>query len=170
MRSTVTVALVLLALTGVAAADPSGVYDVKFEEVSTNCTSPLRYPPGKLTIKVTGKSLTVDIGNTPLMGGIPAEDKVSAKSKPGGGTMVEGMTGIFSVAGKVSKEGLLHLVMVGEYSANGKPLCTQSWNVNGPRNGDAKPKKTKATKASLAPSLNPMGELIASLSARGSRS
>lgn len=168
MRSTVTVALVLLALTGVAAADPSGVYDVKFEEVSTNCTSPLRYPPGKLTIKVTGRSLTVDIGNTPLMGGIPAEDKISAKSKPGGGTMVEGMTGIFSVAGKVSKEGLLHLVMVGEYSANGKPLCTQSWNVNGPRNGDAKPKKTKATKATK--SLNPMGDLIASLSGRGSRS
>ncbi len=166
MRSTVTVALVLLALTGVAAADPAGVYDVKFEEVSTNCTSPLRYPPGKLTIKVSGKSLTVDIGNTPLMGGIPAENKISAKSKPNGGTMVEGMTGIFSVAGKVSKEGLLHLVMVGEYSANGKPLCTQSWNVNGPRN-DAKPKKTRASRGI---DVNPMAELIALVNVRGSRS
>ena len=31
------------------------------------------------------------------------------------------------------EEGLLYLVMVGEYSANGKALCTQSWNVSGPK-------------------------------------
>lgn len=146
---------VMLLLTGVAAADPTGVYDVKYEEVSTNCTSPLRYPPGKLTIKIVGNSLTVDIDRTPLMGGIPAADKISAKSKSGG-TMVEGMNGVFSVAGKVTREGLLHLVMVGEYTANGKPLCTQSWNVNGPRS-DAKP--PKKPKTSVAP--NPMADLIA---------
>lgn len=161
-KSSGLVMLVLVALTGVAAADPSGVYDVKFEEVSTNCTSPLRYPPGKLTIKMVGKTLTIEVDNTPRMSGVPSDDKISAKSKPGGGTMVEGMTGIFSVAGKVTKEGLLHLVMVGEYSANNKPLCTQSWNVNGPRNSDPK-KKTRA-------SLNPMSDLMASLSARDSRS
>lgn len=144
---------VLLALAGMsmmvgtAAADVTGIYDVKFEEVSTNCTSPLRYTPGKLTIKITGNSLTVDIDRTPLMGGIPSKtDKISAKSKPGG-TMVEGMTGVFSVAGKVSPEGLLHLVMVGEYSANNKPLCTQSWNVNGPRTDTIKPKKSGKTSA-----------------------
>lgn len=151
---TVTVALVLLA-SSVAAADPSGVYDVKYEEVSTNCQSPLRYAPGKLTVKITGKTLSVDIDRTPLMSGIASEDKISAKSKSGG-TMVEGMTGVFSVAGKVTKEGLLSLVMVGEYSANGKPLCTQSWNVNGPRNSDAKPKKTKASL-----DMNPMADLLA---------
>jgi len=147
MRTTFSV-LVFLAMTSLAAADPTGIYDVKYEEVSTNCTSPLRYQPGKLTIKIIGRSLTVDIDRTPLMGGIPADDKISAKSKSGG-TMVEGMTGVFSVAGKVTKEGLLHLVMVGEYSANGKPLCTQSWNVSGPRT-EAIKKKTnaKASKAS----------------------
>ena len=155
MRTTVSVA-VLLALTGIAAADPTGVYDVKYEEVSTNCQSPLRYAPGKLTIKVTGKSLTVDIDRTPLMGGIASEDKISAKSKSGG-TMVDGMTGVFSVAGKVSKEGLLSLVMVGEYSANGKPLCTQSWNVSGPKNSAASsPKKTRASL-----DMNPMAKLLA---------
>lgn len=95
MRTTVSTALVLMALTAVAAADPTGVYDVKYEEVSTNCTSPLRYPPGKVTIKVIGKSLTVDIDRTPLMGGVASDDKISAKSKPGG-TMVEGMTGVFT--------------------------------------------------------------------------
>jgi hypothetical protein len=140
---TIFVSVALLVSAGTAAADVTGVYDVKFEEVSTNCTSPLRYPPGKMTIKVVGNSLTVDLDRTPLMGGIPSKtDKISAKSKPGS-TMVDGMTGVFSVAGKVTPEGLLHVVMVGEYTANGKPLCTQSWNVNGPRSGDAvKPKKT----------------------------
>ena len=166
MRTTISVILVLMALAGVAAADPTGIYDVKYEEVTTNCTSPLRYPPGKLTIKIVGNSLTVDIDRTPLMGGIPAADKISAKSKAGG-TMVEGMTGIFSVAGKVTKEGLLHLVMVGEYSANGKPLCSQSWNVNGPRVDTIKkkPANGKATKPSKpAPkksAANPMADLIA---------
>ena len=89
------------------------------------------------------------------MGGVPAGDKISAKSKPGGGTMVEGMLGVFSVAGKVTKEGLLHVVMVGEYSANGKPLCSQSWNVNGPRTDAVKPpkKSSKPTKSSSMDSL-----------------
>ncbi len=155
---TVIIAIVALAFTKVAAADPTGVYDVKFEEVSTNCTSPLRYPPGKLTVKLVGNSLTVDIDRTPLMGGIPAGDKISAKSKPNGGTMVEGMTGVFSVAGKVTKEGLLHLVMVGEYSANGKPLCTQSWNVNGPRT-DAKPLKKTSKPAEKSSSMDELAAL-----------
>lgn len=139
---TIIVSVALMVLAGTATADVTGIYDVKFEEVSTNCTSPLRYPPGKMTIKIIGNSLTVDIDRTPLMGGIPSKtNKISAKSKPGG-TMVDGMTGVFSVAGKVTPEGLLSLVMVGEYSAKGRPLCTQSWNVNGPRTDTIKSKKS----------------------------
>lgn len=134
---TITAVLVLLALAGVASADVSGVYDVKFEEVSTNCQSPLKYPHGKITVQVKGNSLTVDIPRTPRMHGLPAKNnKISAKSKMSA-TMVEGMLGVFSVAGKVTPEGQLSLVMVGEYSAAGKPLCTQSWNVIGPRGAPA---------------------------------
>jgi len=137
---TITAVLVLLALAGVASADVSGVYDVKFEEVSTNCQSPLKYPHGKITVQVKGTTLIVDIDRTPRMHGVPAKNnKISAKSKLSA-TMVEGMLGVFSVAGKVTPEGQLSLVMVGEYSAAGKPLCTQSWNVIGPR-GAAAPKK-----------------------------
>ncbi len=157
---TLLLSVALVAVPAIASADVTGVYDVKFEEVSTNCTSPLRYPPGKLTIKIIGNSLTVDIDRTPLMGGIPAKtDKISAKSKSGT-TMVDGMNGVFSVAGKVTPEGLLHVVMVGEYSANGKPLCTQSWNVNGPRS-DAKPKKTQ--KAPAKPGPKPVMHDVVSL-------
>lgn len=137
---TITAVLVLLAMAGVASADVSGVYDVKFEEVSTNCQSPLKYPHGKITVTVKGNTLMVDIPRTPRMHGLPAKNnKISAKSKLSA-TMVEGMLGVFSVAGKVTPEGQLSIVMVGEYSAAGKPLCTQSWNVIGPR-GAAAPKK-----------------------------
>lgn len=133
---TITAVLVLLGLTtlaSTASADVSGTYDVKFEEVATNCKSPLKYPSGKITVTVKGKSLIVDVDRTPRMHGLPAKNnKISAKSKLSA-TMIEGMLGVFSVAGKVTPEGQLSLVMVGEYSAQGKPLCTQSWNVIGPR-------------------------------------
>ncbi len=130
---TVLILFALVASAGIARADVTGVYDVKYEEIANNCAHPLRYPPGKLTIKIVGRSLTVDIDRTPLMGGVPTKtNKVSAKSKRGG-TMIDGMQGIFSVAGAVTPEGLLRLVMVGEYSAKGKPLCSQSWKVSGPR-------------------------------------
>lgn len=126
---------VALALgTSVAVADSSvgGTYDVKYEEVSTNCQSPLRYPHGKLEVKVTrGTSITVDIDRTPLMqGSVSKGGKIAAKSKKGP-TSLDGMDGVFSVAGKISPEGMLTLVMVGEYSASGKALCSQSWNVVG---------------------------------------
>jgi len=115
-------------------ANVSGTYEVKYEEVSTNCGDrKLQYTPGKLKIEVKAKQLMVDIDRTPAMYGVPAPNgKVSAKSRSGD-TMMGGMKGVFSVAGRITPEGQLHLVMVGEYSVDGKPLCTQSWNVSGPR-------------------------------------
>jgi len=136
------VALVLAASVA-RAEDVVGVYDVKFEQVSTNCASPLNYPHGKLSITQKSNQVTVEIDNTPRMTGVPAKNgKISAKSKPNGATMIEGMLGVFSIAGRVTPEGLLHVVMVGEYTAAGKPLCSQSWNVSGPRSDKpAKPAK-----------------------------
>jgi hypothetical protein len=142
MRTILFAAVAIVVGTATAHADVTGIYDVKFEEVSSNCPSPLRYPAGKLTIKIVGTTLHVDIDRTPLMtGSIPKGEKISAKSKLGG-TMVEGMKGVFSVAGKITTEGLLHVVMVGEYSANAKPLCTQTWNVLGPRTDTLKKKSS----------------------------
>ncbi len=131
MRTTLLAVAALVSATSVASADVAGTYDVKYEEVSTNCTAPLKYPAGKLEVKVKGTSVTVDISRTPLMQGSAGKaGKVSAKSKSGN-TSLDGMTGVFSVAGKVTPEGVLSFVMVGEYSASGKPLCSQSWNVSG---------------------------------------
>ena len=144
MRTTLSVlAGVATALAATSArADVSGIYEVKYEEVSTNCTTQrLTYPPGVLKVKVKGNSMIVDIDRTPEMVGVPNKTgKVSAKSKPGN-TMIGGMDGVFSVAGRITEDGMLHLVMVGEYSANGKSLCSQSWNVSGPRTAGATPTK-----------------------------
>ncbi len=125
-----------------AYADVSGTYDMKFEDVSTNCTTQkLTYKPQPVSIKVRGNSLVVDIDLTPVLVGVPQKNgKVSAKSKPGN-TMIGGMKGVFSLAGKIAPDGTAQLVMVGEYSTEqGKSLCTQSWNVTGTRT-DTKPKK-----------------------------
>lgn len=136
----------ILLISTVAAADVAGTYEVKYEEVSTNCTSPLRYPHGKLQVKVKGATVTVDIDRTPVMtGSVTKAGKISAKSKSGP-TSLDGMNGVFSVAGKVTPEGMLSFVMVGEYTAQGRALCSQSWNVSGSKSEEAatKPKKSAA--------------------------
>ena len=141
MRKLLVPVVLLLAATP-AYADISGTYDVKFEDVSTNCTTQkLSYKPQPISVKVKGNQITVDIDLTPVMTGVPQKNgKVSAKSKAGN-TMISGMKGVFSVAGRITNDGALSLVMVGEYSTEqGKALCTQSWNVSGPR-VEAKPRK-----------------------------
>ncbi|HEY0194972.1 MAG TPA: hypothetical protein VGC42_27855 [Kofleriaceae bacterium] len=124
------------------ADDPvAGQYDIKFEPVSTNCQSPLQYPQhGQLKIDVKGNDVQVDIERTPLMVGKAAKTgKLSVKSARPGHTMIEGMDGVFSLAGRISAEGMVSLVMVGEYTHAGAPLCTQSWNLSGLRKSDAAP-------------------------------
>ncbi len=138
MRNTL-IALMLVAAPAYA-DDVAGSYDVKFEQVSTNCEHPLAYPAhGQLKIDIKNGDLEVDIDRTPLMVGKPVKTgKISAKSPKPGHTPVEGMDGVFSVAGRVSADGMLSLVLVGEYQTQGKPLCTQSWNLSGIRGGKGK--------------------------------
>lgn len=140
----VVLASALLAIASPAYADDlAGSYDVKFEQVSTNCERPVAFPQhGKLKIEIKGTELVVDIDRTPLMVGKAAKPgKVSAKSPKPGHTPIEGMDGVFSVAGRITAEGMLSLVMVGEYQTGGKPLCTQSWNLSGLRARTDKPDK-----------------------------
>jgi hypothetical protein len=145
---------IALAAAPAAADGVAGTYDVKYEQVSTNCQSPLALPHGKLEVKSTkGTAVTVEIAFAPgfrapiMSGSVGKNGKISAKSKLGG-TTVDGMSGVFSVGGKISPEGMLTLVMVGEYSASGKALCSQSWNVVGSKaDPAAPPPKTKKSAA-----------------------
>lgn len=144
LMTSVVAASLLASVAPASADDVGGIYDVKYEEVSTNCPSPLKYAPGKLEVKSKGTSVTVDIDRTPVMSGSMAKGgKISAKSKSGE-TMLDGMKGVFSVAGKITPEGMLSFVMVGEYTASGKALCTQSWNVVGTKADAQPPAKKKA--------------------------
>jgi len=136
----------VLAVTAPAYADDiSGAYEVKFEQVSTNCEHPIAYPQhGTIKIEVKGGDIQVDIERTPLMVGKSTKtNKISAKSPKPGHTPIQGMDGVFSVAGRVTSEGMLALVMIGEYQTEGKPLCTQSWNLSGLRAQPDKPDKPK---------------------------
>jgi hypothetical protein len=123
----------------------TGSYDVKFEQISTNCEHPVTYPVhGSLKITESKGEVQVDIDRTPLMiGKSPKPNKVSAKSPKPGHTPIEGMDGVFSVAGRITNEGMLSLVMVGEYQTAGRPLCTQSWNLSGLRARADKSEKPK---------------------------
>jgi len=116
------------------AGDPAGSYQVRFEQVSSNCEHPITYPQhGALKIEVKGGNLQVEIERTPLMVGKQTRNgNISAKSRTGH-TPIQGMDGLFSVTGRITSEGTLSLVMIGEYQASGKPLCTQSWNLSGRR-------------------------------------
>ncbi len=127
--------VVVLGTAGLAHADDpvAGWYEAKFEQIGNNCEHSITYPPrGIVKIEVKGGDLQVGIERTPLMLGKPRKDgKINAKSRPGH-TAVEGMDGVFTVAGRVTPEdGMLSLTLIGEYQAGGKPLCTQSWSLSG---------------------------------------
>lgn len=126
---------VLLGTAGLAHADDpvAGSYEAKFEQIGNNCEHSISFPPrGIVKIEVKGGDLQVDIERTPLMVGKPRKDgKINAKSRVGH-TRVEGMDGVFTVAGRITPEdGMLSLTLIGEYQAGGKPLCTQSWSLSG---------------------------------------
>ena len=137
MRVNAVVAVLALGLAGgVARADDSGVtgsFDIKYDEVSNNCDhTGMSLARGAMTIAIKNNELTVDITHFPLMrGSLPKSGKVSAKSRLGP-TEIQGLDGIFSVAGRVT-EGMLQLVFVAEWSTKGRGLCTQSWNISGLR-------------------------------------
>ena len=130
-----TLASVLLASVVPAYADDAvaGSYEAKFEQIGSNCEHSISYSArGVVKIEVKSGDLQVDIERTPLMIGKPRKDgKINAKSRLGH-TRVEGMDGVFTVAGRITpEEGMLSLTLIGEYQAGGKPLCTQSWSLSG---------------------------------------
>ena len=116
-----------------ADAGIAGTYDVKYDEVSNNCTQTgMSFTRGTLTIEAK-KEISVRIDMVPTMvGNEPRAGKLKAQSKLGP-SVIQGLDGRFSVAGRVD-DGVLQFVFVAEYYLKGKPLCTQSWNVSGVKN------------------------------------
>jgi hypothetical protein len=117
-------------------AEIGGTYDVKYDEVSNNCTNVGQsFTRGTVKIDLK-KGLVVNIDLVPIMqGSEPKAGKLKATSKLGP-SVIQGLDGKYSVAGRVD-DGVLQLVFVAEYYVKGKPLCTQSWNVSGLRQSGA---------------------------------
>jgi hypothetical protein len=118
-----------------------GSYEVKFEEMSTNCDPPrFAYQRGTVKIDSAKSSLKVDINTIPLMSGVPGKSgKINAKTPKKTATTVQGLDGTYRVSGRVDDTGVLQLVLVAEFTKTGetKTLCTQSWNVSGVRQSAA---------------------------------
>jgi hypothetical protein len=161
----VVVALLLVA----AAASPAlantkvdGSYEVKFEEMSTNCDPPrFAYTRGVVKIDTAKSSLRVNIETIPQMAGIPAKSgKINAKTPKKLPTTVQGLDGKYHVSGRVDDAGLLQLVLVAEFTKSGetKTMCTQSWNVSGVRTAAAAAPDKKPTKKSTMTGLLPSFE------------
>ena len=152
MRTALALGFLLLAATP-ALADISGTYDVKFEEMSTNCSPPpVTYTRGALKLEIGKGSLRVNIDTIPQMVGIPAKSgKINAKTTKKLATTVQGLDGTYRVSGRVDETGVLQLVLVAEFTKTGetKTLCTQSWNLSGVRQATAdKPADKKVKKSS----------------------
>jgi hypothetical protein len=145
MRTTLAL-LMVVATASSAWADENvtGTFDVKFEEMASNCNPPpVALGRGKLTIDVKKDALTVNTDLIPQLVGVPGKNgKVNAKTNKIVGTTVVGLMGKYSVAGRV-EGGMVQLVLVAEYinEKDKKPYCTQSWNVNGARTSDEPAKK-----------------------------
>ena len=137
---------------GKNAGEVYGQYDVRYEEVSSNCeTTSIAMSRGTIDITKKKSQLVVDILRFPLMYGAPSKGgKVRAASKVEKSS-IDGVDGKFSVAGRVD-EGLIQLVFVAEYYVKGKPLCSQTWNVSGQKSSSAE--KTQRTKKRKTQSAN----------------
>ena len=138
-----------------------GSYEVKFDEMSTNCDPPrFAYARGTVKLESAKSSLRVNIttGSTgamiPQMAGVPGKSgKVNAKTPKKQATTVQGLDGTYRVSGRVDETGVLQLVLVAEFSKSGenKTLCTQSWNVSGVRQAAAEkaPSDKKVQKSAM---------------------
>jgi hypothetical protein len=131
------VAATLLAFAAPASAQEAGAtgsYNVKFQEISNSCTEVgLALSKGTLAISRAGKqALEVKLPQVPVLRGKARKGgkfKVAASKSP---TALSGVDGSFSAAGR-RDESSVQLVLVAEYYRDGKPLCTQSWDVSGAR-------------------------------------
>ncbi|MBK9030414.1 MAG: hypothetical protein IPL61_03585 [Myxococcales bacterium] len=142
MRTMIVLAALLAPATALAdndyAAAVAGTFDVKYEEVTSNCQNTgIVLNRGAIEIsKRRGATINVDIDRMPMMAGTASKGgRLKASSKIGK-TSIQGLDGRFSTAGTVNGEGdnaVLNVVFVAEYYLKGKAYCTQSWNVTGVR-------------------------------------
>jgi hypothetical protein len=150
------VILFALASPAFAGENVVGTYDVKFEEMASNCSPPpVTLVRGKLTIDIRKHSLVVNTDLIPEMVGVPQKNgQINAKTLKVMGTTVQGLSARYRIGGRV-ESGMLSVLLVAEYirQKDNKPYCTQSWNITGLRQ-DAEKKSADPTLEQLVPALS----------------
>ena len=116
------------------ADDVAGVYEVKFETMTSDCNPPpIALSRGKVTVEVTKDGMTFDVSPFPKLAGTIAKDgKISVGSKRVFGTTVMGLLAKYSATGEISA-GKLEVLFVADYikQAGNKPHCKQPWKLTG---------------------------------------
>ncbi|RMH40424.1 MAG: hypothetical protein D6689_13860 [Deltaproteobacteria bacterium] len=117
--------------------DIVGDYKVKFDEIANNCTQTgMSLRKGVVTLAIDRKGnrkrwFSVSIPIAPVMFGSEPRDGKFRVRAPRAGTGIRGVLGEFNASGRAAS-GVIQFVYIAEFfTKDGKPLCTQSWNVSG---------------------------------------
>lgn len=118
-----------------ANVEVTGTFDVRYDELTSNCENTgMVLTRGALEItRRKARAVAIDIDNTPIIVGSESKGGRIKGSSKLGKTSIQGLDGRFSIGGTVNADGVLSMVFVAEYYVQGKPYCTQSWNVAGRR-------------------------------------
>ncbi len=121
-------------VTGIA-----GVYDIKIDEMADNCSPPPVALQNKtIRLDLRAGVLLVNLETVPQLAGSAAKNgKLSAKTAKVMPTTVQGLDGKYTIAGHVTVDKAIELVLVAEYSIAKKPYCTQSWTIAGKKQAAA---------------------------------
>ena len=123
------IAVICLAVGGLAMAQEAGSYATTFTKVVDNCDKGLEISKASITITNTEKTIEVRIDSLPTFKGKSGKrGKLRAEAK---GTS-NGMNVRYGLNGRVS-DGSLQAVFVAEYFKGTTPLCTQSFRAIGSR-------------------------------------
>jgi hypothetical protein len=118
----------------------AGKYAATFREVANNCSDmgmSLRTATVELS-QTRERDVQVSVPAVPLMRGVVSRaGKFKAEARRGK-TAIQGIDGRFSVAGRVDDKGIQFL-FIAEYYRGKNPVCTQSWNASGEKQGHAPP-------------------------------
>jgi hypothetical protein len=110
-----------------------GTYPSSFEKVIDNCDGKgMDLKSESVVLKQTGRKLAVTIASLPtLEGRLGRGGKLRAKLKRGA-TRQAGLQARYGLKGSVSRREL-QAVLIIEYYQGKKPICTQSFNLEGSR-------------------------------------
>lgn len=135
--SAVAVAAVLAVAGTAAAQSESESYDVTFESVTSNCDADaaLALAKGRLVLERDSKQVTLRLAGLPvslpaLRGSQRRGGKLKAEAT---GTDARGRSQRLTASGRV-EGGTIQLLFIAELrGADGKSVCSQTWDVTGKR-------------------------------------